>query len=204
MAAEHACNTHTPQRHGPYRCQAIRHYRRTYGIRTSCRPSSICTRSDAGIGRHPKVKLDYQPRRSAASSSSDRAPGTCGCGHVFIVTGYPCRLDSLRLPAGNTNETSRTIHPTRGTGTAGTKETEDGNKFSHAPGVGKATLRTRTSNVAAARRSIQPIQPGNTTGSRTAECDSEGAARCESPGVHCESVDSETYEAAGYADDRTI
>ena len=203
MAAEHACNTHTPQRHG-YRCQAIRQCGRTYGIRTSWKPSSICTRSDAAIDRRPHVKLDYQPRRSAASSSSDRAPGTCGCGHDAIVTGYPCRLDSLRLP-GNTNETtSRTIHPTRGTvtaGTAGTKETEDGNKFSHAPGVGKATLRTRTSNVAAARRSIQP---GNTTGSRTAECDSEGAARCESPGVHCESVDSETYEAAGYADDSTI
>ena len=203
MAAEHACNTHTPQRHG-YRCQAIRHYRRTYGIRTSCRPSSICTRSDAGIGRHPKVKLDYQPRRTAASSSSDRAPGTCGCGHDAIVTGYPDgRLDSLRLP-GYTNETtSRTIHPTRGTGTdtAATKESEDRYKFSHAPGVGKASLRTRTSNFAAARRSIQP---GNTTGSRTAECASEGAARCESPGVHCESVDPETFEAAGYADDSTI
>ena len=201
MAAELAynTNTHTPQRHG-YRCQAIRHYRRTYGIRTSCRASSICTRSDAGIGRHPKVKLDYQPRRTAASSSSDRAPGTCGCGHDAIVTGDPCRLDSLRLP-GITSETSHTIHPTRGTGTAGTKETEDRNRFAHAPGVGKASLRTRTSNFAAARRSIQP---GNTTGSRTAECDSEGAARCESPGVHCESVDSETFEAAGYADDSTI
>ena len=193
MAAEHACNTHTPQRHGAIGCQATRHSRRKYGINAS-RATSICTRRDGGIGRHPKVNLDYQPRRTAASSSSDRAPGTCGCGHDAIVTGDPCRLDSLQLPG----ITSKTSQPTRGTGT---EETEDRHMSAHAPGGGKESLRTRTSRSKAARRSIQP---GNTTGSRTAECDSEGAARCESPGVHCESVDSETFEAAGYADDSTI
>ena len=172
MAAEHACDTDTPQRHGALGCQAIRHYRQSYGIPACSRSSSISTRRDAVIGRHPKVNLS-QLRRIAASSSSDRAPGTWGCVLDAIVTGDPGRLDRWRHPG----IASKTSQPTRGTGT---EETEDRHMSAHAPGVGKASLRTRTSRSKAAMRSSQPA---NTTGSRTAECDSEGAARCESAGA---------------------
>ena len=138
MAAERACDTHTPQRPGAHGKQAIRQSRHSNGNPVCCRPSIIYTRRGAGIGRHPKVNLS-RLRRITASFSSDRAPvvGNWGCVHVGIVTGHPGRSDRCQQHG----LASKTSQPTRVTGT------EDINTMSGGvPGAGKEILRTRTSS----------------------------------------------------------